>query len=117
MNARAWELDLIYFKSANALLEKKDPIVIRKLIVAYATYNYFTEAVDLAQRAFNANIIDSNSLDQILVNLRQWHNVYHGGILQGTSWFSKTLRKIFRKLRLDRSVVWARYMWVEFPSS
>jgi FkbM family methyltransferase len=117
MNARAWELDLVYFKSAKVLLNKKDTIAIRKLIVAYATYNYFAEALDLAHRAMTADLIDSNSYDVILEQLKSWHRIYHGGLLQKTSGFSKLLRKVIRKLRLDRSVIWARYMWVEFPNS
>src|SRR5262249_51206252 len=70
--ARLWEFDAIYFRKKSLVLAKGDAKTVRRLCVAYAVYNFYSEAHSLVGKARDAAILteaEATELEQAIVDL------------------------------------------------
>lgn len=80
---RIWEVDALFCKIPDPLLESKDEAAIRKLIVVYCTYRFFSEAYHLVEKAENINIfseLQANGLRDLIV---AWHGELKNAVERG----------------------------------
>lgn len=74
---RLTETDLLFFRNADAIIRQKDSALIKKQIVAYCVYNYFTDACSLNDKALEAVIISKSEFTEIQKAIVQWSNIYN----------------------------------------
>lgn len=67
------ECDMLFFRNSASLLAEKNQSAIRKLIIAYCTYNYFFHAVQLTEKAAEQGIFSTLESEKIIKNIKLWH--------------------------------------------
>jgi FkbM family methyltransferase len=112
--ARAWEFDAVFFRRQPAVLAAGEPTAVRKLLVAYCTYHYFTEAYHLIGRARQAGILSESDSQELGTTVIDWHGAErarfrrHSGLLP---WLVDGDNRP-SPLATQR---WAQYVWVSYP--
>jgi FkbM family methyltransferase len=85
---RIWEVDALFFREPNPLIETGDVEAIRRLIVLYCTYRFFPEAYNLVEKGQAANFFDDHTATKLRADIVAWHQTIKQAIDKGmqVSW-------------------------------
>ena len=114
--ARIWELDAIYFRKKSLLLAAGDGSAIRRMIVVYATYNYYSEAHSLVSKAEEAGIFgagEAGDLKQAVVDL---HFVTNFRPWLANTPFWRRVRSIGHRFAPRNAMRWCQHMYQAYPN-
>ncbi len=115
LSARVWEFDAVFFRSRTDVLGKRDPNLIRRMMLIYATYNFFAEAHRLAEDAEKAGILSGDvcaELQKLIVDL---HYVKHFRPWLSRHRFWGLVQRIRYRLAPRNVQRWCQYMYQEYP--
>lgn len=104
--AKSWELDVVAFRRPDSLLASRDKAAIRRLIACYCIYNFFLEALGLAEEAASHGILTSQEAADISEGVFQLKKSIDIDLEFLESFMSGT----------DR-LQWSQYIWLRLPSS
>ena len=116
ISQRLWEFDMIYFRSADHVLEQGSARQIRQLTTALCTYNYFAEAYELVERAESAKILATEG-QAIRAAVVEWHRRLRARWLDGAGRFTRAVRFFCKHAHLGDALRWGRSQWLGYPSS
>jgi FkbM family methyltransferase len=114
--ARIWELDAIYFRKKSLLLADGDAGTIRRMIVAYLGYNYFSEAHSLVCKTEQAGILaaeEASGLRQAIIDLHFVTN-YRPWLANTPFW--RRVRSIGARLAPRNAMRWCQHMYQAYPN-
>ena len=114
--ARIWEFDAIYFRKKSLLLARADAGEIRRMVLVYATYNYYSEAHSLIDKAEHAGIFNAEtamSLKQATVDLHHVAN-YRPWLANTPFW--RKIRALGMRLAPRNSPRWCQHMYQGYPN-
>jgi FkbM family methyltransferase len=114
--ARIWEFDAVYFRKKSVVLARGDQGEVRRMAVAYATYNYYSEAHSLIEKAERADILDvdtARDLKQAIVDLHRVAN--YRPWLANTPFWRKT-RALGMRLAPRNAPRWCQHMYQAYPN-
>jgi FkbM family methyltransferase len=87
VNGLLVECDMIFFKNPATILQRGDAALVRRYITALCVYNFFTHALDMAQKAADRSIINATEQEELVSAIRKWAALYrklnHRIFLQG----------------------------------
>jgi hypothetical protein len=113
--ARVHEFDLVYFRKPKSLIKARNKEALRRLMVCYGTYNFFTEALKLAEDAGAAGVFSEQETKELVNSICTWHQkVWHRPFHRPTA-FLNFVRKVMNKVGLGTRR-WAQYLWMEYPN-
>jgi FkbM family methyltransferase len=115
VSARLWELDAVYFRSARSVLNSRDTLELRRLIVAYCTYNFFSEAYWLVEQAEQQGAFSPSDAQALKRGIVEWHGSFERLFLYRNNWLASGLRWILFRLAPRNSPRWCKYMWQDYP--
>lgn len=75
------EVDVLYFKNLNYILDNKDQSKLRKLIISYCVYSFFDEALVALQAGYKIGMFTDGDAKLINNAIVKWHDsksVYFG---------------------------------------
>lgn len=73
ITGRIGEADGVYFRRTDHVLARKDPAIVRRLMVLMGIYGYFIDAWILAGDAEKAGILSRDQAETARAALRDWH--------------------------------------------
>jgi FkbM family methyltransferase len=114
--ARIWELDAVYFRKKSLLLTAGDGSEIRRMIVVYATYNYYSEAHSLICKAEEAGVLgagEAADLKQAIIDLHFVAN-YRPWLANTPFW--RRVRSIGARLAPRNVTRWCQHMYQAYPN-
>jgi FkbM family methyltransferase len=114
--ARIWEFDAVYFRKKSLLLARADAGEIRRMVLVYATYNYYSEAYSLIDKAEHAKIFDAETamgLKQAIVDLHHVAN-YRPWLANTPFW--RKLRALGMRIAPRNAPRWCQHMYQEYPN-
>jgi FkbM family methyltransferase len=114
--ARLWEFDVIYFRKKSILLDRRDGGAIRRMALVYATYNFYSEAHSLVEKAQAAEIFDdetAHDLKQLIVDLHFVAN-YRPWLADTRFW--RAVRRIGVRLSPRNAPRWCQHMYQGYPN-
>lgn len=88
LSKRIWEVDALYFRGADGLLQAGDGSALRKLIVLYCAYGFFAEAYHLLTRMLTSQtlpVLDAMSLRNAVID---WHRSGHYCVTESPGWWA-----------------------------
>ena len=86
LSKRLWETDAVYFRSAKGLLENRDAASIRRLILLYGAYGFFTEAHHLISKAENIQLFPRGEAELLKSGIIFWHRRGHYCFTDSVVW-------------------------------
>jgi FkbM family methyltransferase len=116
VSARIWEFDALFFKKKSILFEQEDANILRRMMVVYCTYNYFSEAFSLAEKAEELGLfsqLEARALKQAIVDL---HHVKHYHPWLGDSRIMRFLRGKVCTIVPRSAPRWCQYMYQNYPN-
>lgn len=114
--AKVWEFDAIFFRRRSDVLARRDGALLRRLLAAYATYNFYAEAVYLCSQASAQGIIstdEAQNLARLLVlvhrlkSLRPWYL---------DSPINRVLLRMGDRLSPRNSTRWCQHTFQQYPN-
>lgn len=115
LSAHAWEADVVYVRDWRALVETRDTVSIRKLLVALCGYRFFSEAYFVVEKAESAGVFDAATASSLKRSIAGWHRarrrVWHG---RGALWTK--VRRLLRFTGMSQLLRWKQYMWFDYPN-
>lgn len=94
------ECDMLFFKKPEVILQRNDALLLRRYITALCVYNFFTHALDMSQRAYDAGIIINGEKTEIDAAIKKWSDLYRRfgqrSFLRGWYQFFANIRKHLR---------------------
>jgi len=102
---RAYQFDVVYFRSANSLLEKRNPASIRKLIFCFCVYNYFADALHLLELSKEKGIFSQTVFEELVESVRGLHAINE-----------QQVGAVDQILALTQGQVYSHYTWVPYPA-
>jgi FkbM family methyltransferase len=114
--ARLWEIDAIYFRKKSLILSEGDAGTVRRMVVAYAVYNFYSEAHALIGKAERAGILtegEAQKLEQSIVDL---HHVacYRPWLADSPFW--RAVRRFGARFAPRNSPRWCQHMYQAYPN-
>jgi FkbM family methyltransferase len=100
------EVDLVYFRKHEPLIQAGDISKLNKLLFTFCVYNFFGEAAMIADDMKSANLIDEAKHTQLVEIIVLWQRI--------NKEFVKSWEQV---LQATDNQVYAQYSWVPFPSS
>jgi FkbM family methyltransferase len=114
--ARIWEFDAIYFRKKSVLLARGNPDEIRRMVIVYATYNYYSEAHSLIEKAERSKILDGATAIQLRQAVVDLHHVSDYRPWLANTPFWRRIRSIGMRLAPRNSPRWCQHMYQSYPS-
>lgn len=116
LSAKLWELDGLFFLRRTIVLERRDPALVRRMMIAYMTYNFFAEAYDLSNRAADAGIITAAEAAELARCVTAIHRAraYRPWYGNGTWWGFG--RRIGEQTAPRNAPRWCQYMYQAYPN-
>ena len=114
--AKVWEFDAIFFRRRADVLARRDVATLRRLLVAYATYNFYAEAVLLCSQASAQGIISADEARNLtgllmlvhrLKSLRPWYL---------DSPMNRVLLRMGDRLSPRNSTRWCQHTFQQYPN-
>lgn len=116
ISARLWEFDAVYFRDPKPLIANKDTDGIRRLIVCYCVYNFFSEAYYLVEKCEEAGLFSQESAQNLKHTLISWHKALHYRLYHKPNWLFNKIRAYQQRFHLGRTSTWKQYMWFNYPN-
>jgi FkbM family methyltransferase len=115
VSARLWEVDAVYFRSAKGVLASRDSAQIRRLVVAYCTYRFFSEAYWLIEQAEELQAVPPVDAEVVKQAIVKWHDSHDRLFLYRNTWLATKLRRFLIALSPRNAPRWCKYMWQDYP--
>jgi FkbM family methyltransferase len=111
---RIGEADTVYFRRTDQVLARKDPAIVRRLMVLMCIYGFFIDAYILADDAQAAGVLNLDEANFCRETIREWHRAGRDVLLDCPTYerFKNFLRRAWRfwqKRILGRRF----YRWVD----
>jgi FkbM family methyltransferase len=116
ISARLWEFDAVYFKKRSLLLADRDAQKIRRMIVCYLTYNFFSEAYSLVASAEEQEIFSNENARQLRELIVRIHNVREYRPWLANTPFWNNVRRIANRIAPRSAPRWCQYVYQDYPS-
>jgi FkbM family methyltransferase len=116
ISARIWEFDAVYFRRKSLLLAARDEGAIRRMIIVYATYNFFSEAYALVEKAEAEGIFTAIAAAELQRSIVAIHRARHV-----RAWFAPSpgldhVRRLVYRASPRSAPRWCQYMYQEYPN-
>jgi FkbM family methyltransferase len=115
--ARAWEFDVVYFRSIDGVLATGDPATVKKSIVAFCGYHFFAEGFELAERAERAGIISAAEGQTTRESIVAWHGDLSRRFYDAPRPVFEAIRRFLKRRHWGQLSRWSQYLWTEYPNS
>jgi FkbM family methyltransferase len=95
---RIGEADAVYFRRTDHVLARKDPAIVRRLMVMMCIYGFFVDAYVLADDAQSTGVMSSEQAESCRRAIRGWHGATRDTLLdsQGFARFNRFMRRGWR---------------------
>lgn len=105
---RVWEIDAVYFRKPQKLLEDKDILGIRRLASMYCVYGFFQEAVHLTEQSVSSGVMGLDQSRVLREKILGWHRHVEYCPLYSPMLYSMLLRakKLMRRVFCGRRRDW-----------
>jgi hypothetical protein len=116
ISARLWEFDAIFFRRKSALLAQRDPAQLRRMLLTYCTYNFFSEAYGLVEKAEAAGIFQAEETTRLKAAIVELHRLRHM-----RAWLADTpqmdrWRRLMYRIAPRSAPRWCQYMYQSYPN-
>jgi FkbM family methyltransferase len=116
ISARVWHFDGVYFRSVSKLIAEGEPGRVRKQIVAFCGYNFFTEAHRLAEEACTAGLFEPEDAKELQRLVVSWFRTARFRPYHGVGRLGRFLRAVMKRRGMGKDQRrWAQYKWVDYP--
>jgi FkbM family methyltransferase len=116
VSARVWEFDAVFFRRQSTLIALRDPKTLRRMVIVYCTYNFFSEAYALIEKAEAAAIFaagEAGGLKQLVADL---HRCRHFRAWHADTAQMEWLRKLRYRVAPRSAPRWCQYMYQDYPN-
>lgn len=109
---RIGEADAVYFRRTDQVLERKDPAIVRRLMVMMCSYNFFVDAHILAEDAEATGVLSREQAEACRRAIRVWHRTI-SDVLADSSRFDRWRNFLRRAWRFWQKRLLGRrfYRW------
>lgn len=114
--ARIWELDAIYFRKKSLVLSRGDAGEVRRMALVYATYNYYSEAHSLVEKAERAGIFDAGAASELKQAIVDLHYVANYRPWLANTPFWRRVRALGARFAPRNAVRWCQHMYQSYPN-
>jgi FkbM family methyltransferase len=114
--ARIWEFDAVYFRRKSLLLKRGNAGEIRRMAIVYATYNYYSEAHSLIEKAERAGIFDAETASELRRAIADLHHVAHYRPWLANTRFWRKVRALGMRLAPRNAPRWCQHMYQGYPN-
>jgi hypothetical protein len=108
LSARALYTDLLFFRRAQDVLASRSVEAVRKLAVAYCTYSFFAEAHQVIARAEAGGFLPAAQVKSAQQAIVQWHRERNYRTRFGLGLWSRIVRYVVRRLRIEDDPNWGQ---------
>jgi len=116
ISARIWEFDAVFFRRKSLLLAEGDPQALRRMMLAYCTYNFYSEAYSLAEKARDLGHFSAAEADAILAAIVKLHreSVFEEWLADSPA-LTRFRRHLYR-IAPRSAPRWCQYMYQDYPN-
>jgi FkbM family methyltransferase len=114
--ARIWEFDAIYFRKKSLLLSRGNAVEVRRMVLVYATYNYYSEAHNLVDKAERVGIFDSDAASELRQAIVDLHHVANYRPWLANTPFWRRVRAIGARIAPRNAPRWCQHMYQAYPN-
>jgi hypothetical protein len=114
--ARVWEFDAIYFRKKSLLLSRGDPGEARRMVLVYATYNYYSEAHSLVDKAERIGIFDASAASELKQAIVDLHHVANYRPWLANTPFWRRMRALGVRIAPRNAPRWCQHMYQAYPN-
>ena len=116
ISARIWEFDAVFFRRKSLLLAAGDAMALRRMMLAYCCYNFYSEAYALAEKAQEAGILDAAGSEAIRAAIVELH-----ARRQYREWLADSpalerMRRLLYRIAPRSAPRWCQYMYQGYPN-
>jgi len=116
VSARIWEFDAVFFRRKSLVLATADAATLRRMMVVYCVYNFYSEAYSLAEKAAAASMISAAEASALKSAIVALHRRTHA-----RSWLADTpamnrWRQLMYRIAPRSAPRWCQYMYQNYPS-
>lgn len=116
VSARIWEFDALYFRRRSALLEAADAAALRRMMVVYCTYNFFSEAFDLVEKGRARAYFTDDEARELCQAIVDLHYVKHYRPWLADTPLMRFLRRKMYAVAPRSAPRWCQYMYQNYPN-
>lgn len=116
ISARAWEFDAVFFRRKSSLLGNADAGAIRRMILAYCTYNFYSEAHSLVDKGAAAGFFSSEEAIRLKDLIVEIHRLRHFRSWLADDPTAEWLRRIMHRIAPRSAPRWCQYMYQNYPN-
>ncbi len=116
ISARIWEFDAVFFRRKSLLIAENDVAKLRRMILVYCTYNFYSEAYSLVEKAQTAWIFAAEEAADLKRQIVTLHRQRHM-----RAWLSDTpqmerWRRLMYRIAPRSAPRWCQYMYQNYPN-
>lgn len=116
MAAKLWEFDAIFFRRRSDVLARRDPAMLRRLLVAYATYNYYAEALHLCSQAADSGLVPRDEAARLKALVQRIHRLKAMRPWYLDSPLNRFLLRIADRFAPRNSTRWCQHTFQQYPN-
>lgn len=116
ISARLWEFDAIFFRCKSALLAQRDPAQLRRMLLVYCTYNFFSEAYNLLEKAEAAGIFQAEETTRLKAAVVELHRLRHMSAWLADTPQMERWRRLMYRIAPRSAPRWCQYMYQSYPN-
>lgn len=116
MAAKIWEFDAIFFRRRSEVLGRRDAAMLRRLLAAYATYNYYAEALHLCSQAAEYGMLTPDEAAGLSTLVRQVHRLKAMRPWYLDSPVNRAMLRIADRLAPRNSTRWCQHTFQQYPN-
>ncbi len=110
ISARIWEVDALYVRSLDPLLETGDIVRLLKLVTVYCLYGFFSEAMHALDEAENRGLLDKEQLQIASSAVAGWHRDTRYRRRYAVGFWGDVYRRVIGALNLRDQITGADYV-------
>lgn len=116
ISARLWEFDAVYFRRKSDILARGDAAILRRMMLAYMTYNFFSEAYDLVIEGTTAGLFSADEAAALKAAVVGSHRarLYRPWLGNTPAW--ARFRSIANIMTMKGAPRWCQYMYQDYPN-
>ena len=116
MAARLWEFDAIFFRRRADLLARGDAGEIRRMLVAYLTYNFYAEAFALCAMAADAAIVSAADAAALKEAIKEVHDLKTLRPWYLDSPINARLLRVLQRISPRNGLRWSQHTYQAYPN-
>lgn len=115
VSARVCELDAVFFRRKSAILQSRDAGLIRRMVLVYCTYNFFSEAYSLIEKASEQDIVTATEVTELKQKIVELHHSRHHQVWLDDTAEMEWLRRTMYRISPRSAPRWCQYMYQDYP--